>query len=239
MSIPVPTILGLVFILLAVLILPFIFKSIEHNLEIFLLVMGVLSVSVTCLWSRDLLIEAITSPISLKHPIVEVVFLSGLVFRSINKKIGHSINKLVEIFGLKLFIFLLIIVLGLFSSVITAIISSLILAQVISELKLDKKTEIKLVVITCFSIGLGAALTPVGEPLSTIAVAKLSSVPYNAGFFFLFNQLWWLIIPGVMGFGILGIILCDKPIRGKHGLVEDKLENVYDITCVQIRIEKA
>ncbi|MBU0951566.1 MAG: DUF1646 domain-containing protein [Elusimicrobia bacterium] len=236
MSIPVPTILGLVFILLAVLILPFIFKSIEHNLEIFLLVMGVLSVSVTCLWSRDLLIEAITSPISLKHPIVEVVFLSGLVFRSINKKIGHSINKLVEIFGLKLFIFLLIIVLGLFSSVITAIISSLILAQVISELKLDKKTEIKLVVITCFSIGLGAALTPVGEPLSTIAVAKLSSVPYNAGFFFLFNQLWWLIIPGVMGFGILGIILCDKPIRGKHGLVEDKLENVYDIIVRTLKV---
>jgi len=236
MSISLYTILGLVFILLLVLILPFVFKFVEHNLEVFLLAMGILSVSVACLWSRGLLIEAMTSPVSVKHPIVEVVFLSGLLFRLMNKKIGHSINKLVDIFGLKLFIFLLIVILGIFSSVITAIISSLILAQVISELNLDKKTEIKLVVITCFSIGLGAALTPVGEPLSTIATAKLSSVPYNAGFFFLFNQLWWLIIPGVIGFGLLGVILCDKPIQGKHGLVEDKLENIYDIIVRTLKV---
>src|SRR3989339_1131412 len=169
------TIIGLGIILLAVLMLPFIFKQIEHNLEIFLLVMGILSVSVAGLWCRDLLTEAITAPVSIKHPIVEVVFFSGLIFRFLNKKIGHSINKLVDIFGLKLFIFFLIVVLGIFSSVITAIIASLMLAQVISELKLDKKTEIKLVVITCFSIGLGAALTPVGEPLSTIATAKLNA----------------------------------------------------------------
>jgi len=230
------TIIGLGIILLAVLMLPFIFKQIEHNLEIFLLVMGILSVSVAGLWCRDLLTEAITAPVSIKHPIVEVVFFSGLIFRFLNKKIGHSINKLVDIFGLKLFIFFLIVVLGIFSSVITAIIASLMLAQVISELKLDKKTEIKLVVITCFSIGLGAALTPVGEPLSTIATAKLNANPYNAGFFFLFDQLWWLIIPGIIGFGLLGIVLCDKPNQGKHGLVEDKLENVYDIIVRTLKV---
>jgi len=40
-------------------------------------------------------------------------------------------------------------------------------------------------------------LTPVGEPLSTILVAKLSGPPYNAGFFFPFKAFGLYVIPGV------------------------------------------
>lgn len=62
-------------------------------------------------------------------------------------------------------------------------------------------------VISCFS-GLGAALTPIGEPLSTIAVSKLSGNPYHAEFGFLFDLMGIYIIPGVIVLGILGIVFC-------------------------------
>ena len=60
-----------------------------------------------------------------------------------------------------------------------------------------------LVVIACFSIGFGAALTPVGEPLSTIAVSKLAGEPHYAGFFFLLRLLGTWVIPAVFGLGLL------------------------------------
>ncbi len=59
-------------------------------------------------------------------------------------------------------------------------------------------------IIACFAIGLGAVLTPLGEPLSTIAISKLSGPavyeggPCCAGFFFLFDQLGILIVLGVL-----------------------------------------
>ena len=61
--------------------------------------------------------------------------------------------------------------LGLLSSVITAVIAALILVEAVALLKLDRQSETAAVVLACFAIGLGAALTPVGEPLCTIAIA--------------------------------------------------------------------
>jgi predicted cation transporter len=69
-------------------------------------------------------------------------------------------------------------------------------------------------VIACFSIGLGAALTPLGEPLSTIAITKLAGPPYFAGFDFFIRMLGTLILPGILIFGILGVVLV-----GRRGVV--------------------
>jgi predicted cation transporter len=74
-------------------------------------------------------------------------------------------------------------------------------------------------VVSCFSIGLGAALTPLGEPLSTIAVSKLSGPPYYAGFDFLINLLGIYIIPGIFVLGIVGVLLYHR-----SGLSEEALE---------------
>ena len=74
--------------------------------------------------------------------------------------------------------------LGLLSSVITAIIAALLLVELIAVLRLQRRDEVRLVVLSCFAIGLGASLTPVGEPLSTIATAKLGQ-----DFWFLFRLL--------------------------------------------------
>src|SRR5690625_4564968 len=67
---------------------------------------------------------------------------------------------------------------------------------------MDKQSEIRLVILACFSIGMGAALTPLGEPLSTIVVSKL-----NEDFFYLLNLIGVYIIPGVIVFGIFGAFM--------------------------------
>jgi predicted cation transporter len=59
-------------------------------------------------------------------------------------------------------------------------------------------------VVTCFAVGLGAALTPVGEPLSTILVSKLSGPPYNAGFLFPLHHFGVYVIPGVIAIAAFG-----------------------------------
>ena len=53
-------------------------------------------------------------------------------------------------------------------------------------------------------------LTPLGEPLSTIAISKLQGEPYHAGFFFLFEKLALYIIPGVLAMGLLGVFFTGK-----------------------------
>jgi predicted cation transporter len=121
-----------------------------------------------------------------------------------------------------------VVILGFVSSVITAIIAALLLVEVIDCMKLDRKDEIKLVVIACFAIGIGAVLTPLGEPLATIVIAKLKGEPYNASFWFLFTEFWRFVVPGVLGFGILAAVMVKKGDRDE-GLSEDRAEGVRDV----------
>lgn len=221
--------LGLGFILLCVLTLPFIFKKVEHNLEAFLFIMGVLAVTITGLWSIEVIKTALISPVSPKHPIVEVVFIAGLLFIFFSKKIKSMTTTLEQKLGLKLFVFLLVFLLGMLSSVITAIIAALVLVEIISALKLDKKTETNIVIFSCFSIGLGAVLTPVGEPLATIAVSRLKGEPYNADFLFLLKTLSVYVIPGVLICALTGAFFSKRIISPTETLEEDKPETYKDV----------
>jgi predicted cation transporter len=95
---------------------------------------------------------------------------------------------------------------------------------------LDRKDEVRLVILACFSIGFGAALTPIGEPLSTIVVAKLKGAPYDAGFLFLFRILGKYLIPAVLAVGALGFILMPKKRVKTPGLRALKEEHIRDIS---------
>lgn len=218
--------IGLFIILAVVLFLPFLVKKVEEDLEIFLFLMGSIAVTVTSQWSIPLLKEALTEPIK----ITCAVFIAGFLFRFLQKPIARNVNKIADAIGLKLFAFVVIVALGLLSSVITAIIAALLLVEIIAHLTLERKNELPLVILTCFSIGLGAALTPIGEPLSTIAIAKLKGEPYQAGFLFLLMHLWRYVIPGIIAFGILGVFLMPAVGKKRHGLKEDKEEDLKDIS---------
>ncbi len=221
---------ALLLILLAVLALPFLIKKIEKELEIFLFVMGCAAVTVTAQWGLGLVKEALIEPIK----ITIAVLVAGFIFKALQGPIAKNVDKIVRGFGIKWFSFLVIVILGFLSSVITAIIAALVLVEIVSNLNLDRKSEIRLVILACFSIGMGAALTPIGEPLSTIAIAKLKGAPYHAGFCFLIKNLGVYIIPAIFLFGFLGMLAVSSAPTGTAGLSEDRQEGVKDVlirTC--------
>jgi predicted cation transporter len=111
-------------------------------------------------------------------------------------------------------------VLGMLSSVITAVIAALVLVEAIALLRLDRKSEIAAVVLACFAIGLGAALTPVGEPLGTIAVSALS-----ADFWYLMRLLGPLAIAGIL---ILALISLIVPVRHGESLGAERDEQTWN-----------
>jgi predicted cation transporter len=219
--------MALFFIAFLVLILPFKVKIVEHNLEVFLFIMGAAAVTVTNKWTMEVIMTAAEEPIV--KGIVPAVLVAGFIFLYGQKAFQKFMDALVKKMNLGIIIFVSTFILGLICSVITAIISSLFLCEIANTLPLDRKNKINYVIIACFAIGLGAVLTPLGEPLSTIAISKLSGEPIhdpvlfaatngigpgNAGFFYLFDQLGILII--------LGVLLCSafamfyiKPTTGK------------------------
>lgn len=213
-------IFGLSLIMLAVLLCPFLFKKIEKNLEAFLFVMGMISVTVAGVWSWNLVKESLYEPV----PITFAVFVAGVIFKYTRRKIRSSMSKILNIIPEELFVFLTVVILGLISSMITAIIAALILVEIISGLNLNKDEEISITVVACFSIGLGAALTPVGEPLSTILVAKLKELPH-VNFWYPFNLLGMLVIPGIFVLGFIAIFFKGK--RKKESLYSKPHEETF------------
>jgi len=134
---------------------------------------------------------------------------------------------------LKVFVFLIVVVLGILSSVITAIIAALLLVEMVTVLKLERKTEINLVIIACFAIGLGAALTPVGEPLSTIVI----KTKLNENFWYLFNQIGKYIIPGVIALGILSMFFVGRKEKSEDSLAAaEEKETLKDVGIRALKV---
>lgn len=177
---------GLFAVLALVLILPFRVKKVEENLEPFFLVMGILAVSISGLWSYELVIEALETPLKITEfagipiGIFQVVLIVGLLIHFFNRQVYSALVAVLKKLGMKVFAFLVITVFGLVSSIISVIVSAVILAEIALVTPLERNRKIEFVVIACFAVGFGAALTPVGEPLSTIVVKKL-----NEDFFYL------------------------------------------------------
>ena len=184
-------------ILLGVLAGPFFNRWIEHNLEGFLFVMGLFSALASGVLGGHLVRDAIIHPI----PITLAVFAAGLVFARVRAPLATGLETLASRVRPGILVGAATIMLGLASSVITAIIASLVLVEFIAALRLERAAMVRAVVLACYAIGLGAALTPIGEPLSTIAIAKLGQ-----DFWYLMRVLGTLVVPGVIGFGIVATL---------------------------------
>ncbi len=218
---------GLGLVALAVLIGPFTVKKIEHNLEAFLFVMGVLSVTIAGVWEMRLVEEAVMEPVV--KGIVPAVLVAGMAFHYGRSRAQSAMSYVLDNTSIKAVAFVMIVGLGLISSVITAIIAALLLVELVNCMPLERKDKINLVIIACFSIGLGAVLTPLGEPLSTIAISKLQGPPYNAGFFFLFEKLALYVIPGVLALGVLGVFFTGKATKQECVTVVEDNETLRDV----------
>jgi predicted cation transporter len=213
-------VIGLAIIALIVLVAPFKIRFVEKNLEIFFLIIGIIAVTISGLWSWNLALEALKAPVmigSLPIGIFQVVLVFGLLIHYFNKPFYRFVNRLISKIGIRPFVFVLILFLGLLSSIVSVIVTACILAEIVAALPLDKLTKLRLVVITCFSVALGACLTPIGEPLSTIMVAKLSGPPYYADFIFPFTILGKYVIPGVVLISGFGAYYCGGSLSNATG----------------------
>src|SRR5229473_725423 len=194
-------VLGLGLVLLAVLLGPVLVKPIEENIEIFFLIAGSFASAITGQWSRKLFHTALAEPIALT--IAVLVF--GVIARILRPTLDRSLQRMIKVIAPRWIYFGLIITLGLLSSVITAVIAALILVEAVALLKLDRQSETAAVVLACFAIGLGAALTPVGEPLGTIAIAAL-----KVDFWYLVRLLGALVVVGIIIVGGASLFLPAK-----------------------------
>jgi len=207
-------------ILAAVLALPFALHRVERNLELFLLAMGTVATTISGLWSPALVVEALREPIA----ITLAVLTAGLLFHYGRKTVERGFRALRTRVPLRLLVFLIVVGLGLLSSLVTAIIASLLLVEAINLLDLDRHIEERLTILTCFSIGLGAALTPIGEPLSTIVTSKL-----HGDFWLLARLLGPWILPGVLALGCLAALIHPRQDRDtlKNARPHEDLSEVW------------
>lgn len=200
---------GLAVLLLAVLLGPVLVKPIEENIEIFFLVAGVCAALMSGTWGHQLLHAAATEPI----PLTIAVLLFGIIAKIARPSLEQLVGRLATRIAPKWLYLISIILLGLLSSVITAVVAALILVEIVALLKLDRWSEIAAVVLACFAIGLGAALTPVGEPLGTVAVAAL-----KVDFWYLARLLGPLVVVGIFIVGAISFLL---PAKYGHSLKAD------------------
>lgn len=216
----------------AVLVLPFASHRVEEELEIFLLVMGSLAVTTSRLWSGHLALEALREPIKISL----AVLVFGYAFKRLRGHLRRGVAKASLRIGIPALLFLTVAGLGLLSSVVTAIIAALALVEIISALNLPKANETRVVVLACFSIGLGAALTPLGEPLSTIAVSKLAGEPHHAGFFFLAGLLGAWVLPGILIVSWWAARQGAGVVPRSQSLTQDAPETLRDIVLRAVKV---
>jgi predicted cation transporter len=223
---------GLALVMGLALALPFSVKRVEEELEAFLLVMGLTAVSISNVWSVRLVREALVEPLA----ITAAVAVVGWLFRSVRSFLRGWLSFLTARLGLGGAVFTMVVALGLGSSVLTAIVAAIILAELVTLLELDRKYEIRLTVYACYAIGLGAALTPIGEPLSTIVVAKLKGPPHDAGFSYLMRHLGVWVVPGVLAVAALAARGAEVAVAGTRGLSQSAHDTGRDIMLRALRV---
>ncbi len=197
--------LSLIIILISILFLPLISRKIEKNLEIFFLVMASLAATITSTWGLAVIEEALLAPVSIKGlpiGIFQVVLIASLLFGLYSDKLDVFVERISTKIPLPLIIGLLVFLLGISASFISVIVSSVIMSELAFHLRLRREVLRHILIVAAYAIGIGGALTPVGEPLSTIAVHKLSGPPYHADFFFLLRLLGIYIVPLILIYSI-------------------------------------
>ena len=181
-------------ILVLLLFGPLAISWIEHNIELYCLGLGILATFLGGGFSRKLIAEALREPVAISIAVIVAALLFGWSGASLERSFSALRARMSRPVLSASAIFLIAIV----SSVITAIVAALVLVEVVGMLHFKRETRVRVTIAGCFAIGMGAALTPLGEPLSTLAARAL-----NLGFFGLFDLLAPWVLPGVVASSIV------------------------------------
>lgn len=222
---------ALIIIFLLIAILPLFVKPFERNIELFLMLMGLVAAGAAHVLTVPNIVTIFED--HFLYIITVAVLVVSLLFRLLESKVKSFVDYLLKHLPLKFVVFLLITLLGLLSSVITAIIASLLLVEMVSILPLEQKDRFRISIIACFSIGLGAVLTPIGEPLSTIVTSKLGQ-----NFFFMFRLIGFPVVISVLLLGALGTFFADNNWRARYSEGAEIIPERENIQTILLRTGK-
>jgi predicted cation transporter len=183
-----------IFILFLLLFGPIAIEIIERNIELYFLALGIIAVALGGGFDRQLIEHALTEPIAITIAVVA----ASLVFGATREHLDRLFARLRRRMPRPVLAAGAVFVLGALSSVITAIVAALVLVETVGLLHLGAESRLRFTVAGCFAIGLGAALTPLGEPLSTLAASAL-----KLGFLGLFDLLAPYVVSGMAAASVL------------------------------------
>jgi predicted cation transporter len=173
---------------------PVVSRAIEEQIEIFFLAVAVLAMTFAGTWRWEAVRHAILEPVW----ITLAVIVAGVAFDQLRGLMDRAMVRVRARVAGRLLCAGAVFLIALLSSVITAIVAALVLVEIVGLLRLDARARLRVTVAGCFAIGLGASLTPLGEPLSTLAADAL-----GLGFTGLFRLLAPYVLPGMLGCSIV------------------------------------
>ncbi len=204
------TVVTLVIILLLILILPLVSKRVEENIELFLFSMSVLAGLVTQkILDINVVRLALREPIfvhGVPFGIFQAVLVFGIVSYYLRYRLRKLIKKIIRKFGPAKTLGILTLVLSMLSSIISVIVASILLSEIALASGIERRRLSRYLVYSAFSLGAGAILTPIGEPLATIVNSKLSVSPHYPGPIFLIETFGPYIIAMVIAFSIVAAL---------------------------------
>ncbi len=184
--------LGLV--VLNLLVWPLKSKWVENHLELFLLILGAAAVTISGMWSKEFIYDALNSPINVAF----IVLVVSIIFNYYSRYIFRVLFILFRFFEPKYSFAILVFLLGITSSVFSVTVAALVLAEVLQVVNLEREQTVKVTVYACYAIGLGAVLLPLAEPLGLVIYKELAAGPHQADFFFVLKHFFWWIVPGIL-----------------------------------------
>jgi predicted cation transporter len=171
-------------------------------------------------WRWEVAARAVEEPIW----ITLAVIAAGLVFDQLRGLMDRAMTQMRARVARPLLCACAVFLTALLSSVITAIVGALVLVEIVGLLRLDARARLRVTVAGCFAIGLGASLTPLGEPLSTLAADAL-----GLGFTGLFRLLALYVLPGMLACSIVaGLFASNEEGEGASPAVVLALAHLHE-----------
>ncbi len=175
-------------VIVVVLLGPVFLGAIERNLELFFLLIGLLTACVMRQFDAALVWAALSEPLSFTL----AVLVFGATFRLLRNYLDQLLRREIQSMDPRLLCFCLAIMLGFLAPFITPVVSALVFVEAISLLRRDRRSEIAATVFACFAIGFGAGLTPLGMPGIAVVLRSL-----HADFWYLARLLGPFVVVGV------------------------------------------
>ena len=178
---------------LSLLIGPLASKWVENHLEVFLLIVGAAAITVTHRWNYHFIYETLNAPVNVAF----IVLVVSIIFNYYSRYIFRILFVLFKYFEPRYSFAILILFLGLTSSLFSVTVAALVLAEVLQVINLERTQTVKITVYACYAIGMGAILLPLADPLGLVIYHQLAEGPYRADFFFMLRHFFVWIAPGI------------------------------------------